>query len=109
MPRGDKSGPVGAGPMTGRGAGFCTGYDVSGFTNAAPGRFFGRGGGRRWGYRLLGIGMGAYMRGAWPFRPFATTTQNPADEMDQLKQELDFLEKTIGEMKGRMEELKSGN
>lgn len=26
MPRGDGTGPMGLGPMTGRGAGFCTGF-----------------------------------------------------------------------------------
>lgn len=33
MPRGDGTGPVGAGPMTGRGAGFCAGYSVPGYMN----------------------------------------------------------------------------
>lgn len=51
MPRGDGTGPVGAGPMTGRGAGFCAGYSVPGYMN--PGAGFGR------GYRFgLGFGFG---------------------------------------------------
>ena len=33
MPRGDRTGPMGMGPMTGRGAGYCAGYDVPGFMN----------------------------------------------------------------------------
>jgi hypothetical protein len=40
MPRGDRTGPGGMGPMTGRGAGYCAGYDVPGYVNAAPGRVF---------------------------------------------------------------------
>ncbi len=41
MPRGDRTGPWGAGPMTGRAAGYCAGYPVPGFMNPIPG--FGRG------------------------------------------------------------------
>lgn len=33
MPRGDRTGPAGRGPMTGRGAGYCAGYPVPGFMN----------------------------------------------------------------------------
>jgi len=37
MPRGDKRGPEGAGPMTGRALGYCAGNDQPGFTaDAAP-------------------------------------------------------------------------
>ena len=49
MPCGDGTGPMGMGPMTGRGAGFCGGFGAPGFMNAAPGRGgmgFGRGRGR---------------------------------------------------------------
>jgi len=31
MPRGDGTGPMGLGPMTGRGAGFCAGFPAPGF------------------------------------------------------------------------------
>jgi len=34
MPRGDRTGPQGMGPMTRRAAGYCAGYDVPG-TSAA--------------------------------------------------------------------------
>jgi hypothetical protein len=33
MPRGDGTGPLGMGPMTGRAAGFCAGYAAPGFMN----------------------------------------------------------------------------
>ena len=46
MPRGDRTGPMGAGPMTGRGVGFCAGYDVPGYMNSSFERGFGRGFGR---------------------------------------------------------------
>ena len=45
MPFGDRTGPAGAGPMTGRAAGFCTGFGVPGYMNPAAGRagFYGAG------------------------------------------------------------------
>ena len=49
MPGGDRTGPMGAGPMTGRGAGYCVGYAVPGYANAMPGRGFGVGWGGGWG------------------------------------------------------------
>jgi len=33
MPAGDRTGPLGQGPMTGRGAGFCAGFGVGGYAN----------------------------------------------------------------------------
>lgn len=39
MPRGDRTGPTGMGPRSGRAAGYCAGYDTPGFMS----RFFGRG------------------------------------------------------------------
>ena len=45
MPRGDRTGPAGLGPMTGRAAGFCAGYPMPGYMNPATGRagFYGVG------------------------------------------------------------------
>lgn len=36
MPRGDGTGPAGLGPMTGRGAGYCSGFTVPGYANILP-------------------------------------------------------------------------
>lgn len=33
MPRGDRTGPDGQGPRTGRGMGFCNGFNIPGFQN----------------------------------------------------------------------------
>ena len=55
MPRGDGTGPDGMGPRTGRGLGYCNGYESPGFTRGAPrggagfGRGLGRGSGREFG------------------------------------------------------------
>jgi hypothetical protein len=51
MPRGDKTGPDGKGPKTGRGVGFCSGGEQPGFKNAGDGRGMGRG-------RGFGRGLG---------------------------------------------------
>jgi hypothetical protein len=37
MPFGDGTGPMGLGPMTGRRAGFCAGFDRPGFVSPMPG------------------------------------------------------------------------
>lgn len=83
MPRGDGTGPMGMGPMTGRAAGYCTGSGVPGFANPVPrqglgfrrgygsfarGAGFGRGGGfgRGFsrGFNYAGRGGGFRGRGA---------------------------------------------
>ena len=65
MPLGDRTGPAGLGPMTGRAAGYCAGYPVPGYMNPAVGRavFYGAGapafgpyGGGLYGYGA-GYGM----------------------------------------------------
>ncbi|MDI6742043.1 MAG: DUF5320 domain-containing protein [Smithella sp.] len=43
MPRGDATGPMGMGPMTGRGAGYCAGFGMPGYMNNIGGRGFGMG------------------------------------------------------------------
>jgi hypothetical protein len=67
MPRGDRTGPFGEGPKTGRQMGYCTGHDSPGFVNVrsawarGPGRGFGRGFG--WGFgRGTGGGFGRGFR-----------------------------------------------
>jgi hypothetical protein len=57
-PWGDRTGPWGRGPRTGRGAGYCAGYDVPGYMNPdVPG--YGRGRGRGYGGgRGRGMGLG---------------------------------------------------
>jgi hypothetical protein len=97
MPRGDRTGPWGMGPMTGRGAGFCVGNNVPG------GAFFGRGGrGRR--NRFFATGQAGWMRGGMGFRPFEAAAPGfrPEEELRQLKQEADSLEKTLSGIRERI-------
>jgi len=67
MPGGDRTGPLGMGPRTGRVAGLCAGFGMPGFAKPRGVGGYGRGGGMGSG---LGSG-GGYDRG-WCHRFFAT-------------------------------------
>jgi hypothetical protein len=70
MPRGDGTGPMGMGPMTGRSAGYCAGFGTPGYVNAGRtwgygpgfGRGFGRGFARGWGGGFRGRDFGRSAR-----------------------------------------------
>ncbi len=120
MPRGDKTGPMGAGPMTGRGAGYCAGFDRPGFANmdfAPMGRARGFGGGRGGG-RGRGFRNRAYWNAGpgWDQRYFGDAPcGQPADptpsfgdagsELDYLKRQSKHLEQSLKRLQGRIEEL----
>lgn len=55
MPRGDGTGPMGIGPMTGRGAGFCSGF-------ASPGYGYGFGAGRGFRQMFYATGLHGWSR-----------------------------------------------
>jgi hypothetical protein len=63
MPMGDRTGPWGLGPRSGRGLGYCSGYPYPGFMNPSAGFLFGRGVGRGFG-RGLGFGRGRSLQRA---------------------------------------------
>jgi len=125
MPRGDRTGPWGAGPMTGRAAGYCAGYSVPGFMNPIGGygrgwgRGRGRGFGRGWG---RGFGRGGYVypppavgQPAYPQAyPPVVQPQAPKQEVvalenyqKQLEAEKADLDQEMGGVKARIEELKT--
>lgn len=62
MPRGDGTGPLGMGPMTGRSFGFCTGTGMPGNTRTLPVSGFG------WGTGGRGAGMGRRGSGGRGYR-----------------------------------------
>jgi hypothetical protein len=121
MPGGDRTGPAGWGPMTGRGAGFCAGYPVAGFMNPAwgrggRGRGWGRGaGGGGWGHRhgYFATGIPGWQR-AWPtsypppatapFAPFLTKEQ----ELDLLRSQAKSFEQALDDLRRRIQEVESG-
>ncbi|MEA4921173.1 MAG: DUF5320 domain-containing protein [Clostridiaceae bacterium] len=79
MPRGDSTGPMGMGSMTGRGAGYCSNFNSSGDENQfkpARGLGLGLGRGRRNMYNRMGM-RGAGRCGAFAYK---RTSFDAADE-----------------------------
>jgi len=109
MPGGDRTGPFGAGPMTGRGAGYCGGFDRPGWANPVGGRMgfgrgFGRGAGGGWGWGRGRGGWGGWGRGGgWGWGPW--TAPVPGDEREALRREAEALEKGLDAVRRRLEEL----
>jgi hypothetical protein len=101
MPRGDGTGPAGQGPMTGRGMGYCAGFDVPGYANGGYiggisrgfGRGFGRG--RGFGFRARTIPFG---------QPVAMTEKQ---EKQVLEDELAQIAEYKGVIESRLKNLKS--
>jgi len=114
MPRGDGTGPMGMGPRSGRGAGFCAGYNVPGYANPVPGRG-GWGAGRGLGYgRGLGLGLGLGFRGgrgrvAWwggvPCAAPMAAAPTAQQEREVLRGQVEALEGTLENLRQRLAEL----
>jgi len=110
MPGGDRTGPAGAGPMTGRGLGYCSG-------NAAPGYAHGRGGfggGHGGGFRrapgtggrgrgrmnvFYATGLPGYARYGYGAVPTAVTA---VDEAEMLRNQAAVLEQELQLVKERL-------
>ena len=125
MPRGDRTGPMGSGPMTGRSMGYCSGSTGPGFISPGPGYGFGRGGGfgrglNRGFSRGFGLGRGGGWRHpgfgrAWgypyvqeaPPSNFMPLTEE--QEMDALEEHAKILEVELKQLKKRQAELKKRN
>ena len=102
MPRGDGTGPMGNGPMTGRGAGFCAGVGMPGATSAM-GRFGGFGCRRGVGGGMRGAGMQARNRFmAQPYGEVGVTTTN---EKEWLSRQMNALETQLQQVKQRLGKL----
>ncbi|MCD6113611.1 MAG: DUF5320 domain-containing protein [Bacteroidales bacterium] len=103
MPRGDRTGPAGNGPMTGRQMGYCAGNNQPGFVNSGYGSY-GRGFGRGRGF---GIGRGlGYGRGFgyynYPIPQYSSSNKEALkNEINALKEHLSFLEKQLSESKDK--------
>ena len=126
MPRGDRTGPQGVGPMTGRAAGYCAGYPVPGFMNSVFGRGFGGrggrgGGGRGWRNWFYATGVPGWRRAAWgwpafgagpgygaPYAaPLATSVMSRDEEVDLLKRQAEGFASTLDEINKRIAELEA--
>lgn len=99
MPRGDRTGPNGMGPMTGRGLGYCNNFATPGYGKMNP-RGMGRGFfGRRGGF---GRGFGYYPYPNWGY-PTAAPDANT--QKAALEDEIKLLSNQLEEMKNRLAEL----
>lgn len=126
MPGGNRTGPMGQGPMTGRGLGYCSGNTAPGFATAGFGRGFGFGGGGRgrgrgWRNWFGATGVPGWQRAAWGWPAFgagwgAAATQTPAftppamtgeQELEMLKQQAQSFAGALEQLNGRIAELEA--
>jgi len=106
MPGGDRTGPAGLGPMTGRRAGYCAGYQAPGYANPWP--RFGRGMGFGRGRGFWGRGYNPYpgpYYGPAPYYAPPPTSPEPAEEKAYLGEAIKSMEEELKAMKERLEEL----
>ena len=121
MPQGNRRGPRGTGPMSGRGEGYCAGYDAPGFENfvggAGRGRGFGAAGGYRWGdgsstgwrHRRGRGGSASYPAsfGSW-WKPAAfhgAPAPPRVSEICALRDQADQVEGVLNDIRHRISEL----
>ncbi|MDY6933132.1 MAG: DUF5320 domain-containing protein [Spirochaetota bacterium] len=119
MPGGDGTGPVGFGPMTGRAAGYCAGYNMPGYANPVGARGFGGrgyfgGGGRGRGYRNMfyATGLPGWMRfgyapnygGASPFVG-VNPPVSKEDEAGFLREQANYFQRALDDINNRLDEL----
>jgi len=128
MPFGDGTGPSGLGPRTGRGTGYCAGYNVPGYMNPQSrfGGFGGRGRGRGFWARSTGlpgwyraqVGLPAFGWG-WPAAPIQPVSQaqpvqpqpvqsQPTQPQITKEQELQLLSQDKQAIEQEQEVLKKG-
>jgi len=122
MPRGDRTGPMGMGPMTGRGRGYCAGYDLPGYADPMPGRGFGFGRGGGWGggwrhrhwYHATGAPGWARYAGppawasppAWPYDPYAyVEPPSRGQEGEALRAQAEWLREQLDVINRRIDQL----
>ena len=105
MPRGDGTGPMGTGSMTGRGVGYCAGNTAPGFASAGLGGrcrgFAGGGYGRR--NMFYATGQPGWARFGGVNAPLA----DPEVEQAALKGRAEALGTELEQIKARLEALES--
>jgi hypothetical protein len=119
MPHGDRTGPMGQGPRTGRSAGFCNRYDMAGYADRGAGKMVGgrrnmsAGGGRGHRHWYYATGLPGRVRGGGNFPrsfwgdPTVPPAVSPSEELDMLKDEAGYFEKTLDEIKKHISKLES--
>jgi len=104
MPWGDRTGPLGLGPMTGRGLGYCAGFSTPGYTKG-PGLGFGRGFGRgfRWFWRRPFFFSVSRM--PLSYEPYFYREPTKEEELNSLKSIAENLEKELKAIRERIKKL----
>ncbi len=98
MPRGDGTGPMGRGPLTGRGAGYCAGYGAPGYANG--GGFYGR--------PRFGRGFRRWYAPATPwYGPAYAPVAGRDDERDMLASQAEVLKDRLDQINKRLSDLES--
>jgi hypothetical protein len=119
MPGGDRTGPMGRGPMTGRAAGYGGGYGAPGYMNPFPGRGFGPrfgrgrggwgGGGRGWRHWFYATGLPGWHRSGWGVSTPYYAPPTPAAEREYLEGVAESLQGQLDDIKKRLDELSAGD
>jgi hypothetical protein len=111
MPRGDRTGPWGMGPMTGRAAGLCAGYGVPGYMNPGPGAGRGRYGGGGRGHRnwYWATGLTGWQRAPMAMPPYgppvAPYSPGPDQELSFLRDQVKLMQDSLASAQERIQEL----
>ncbi len=113
MPFGDRTGPMGQGPRTGRGAGFCSGYPVPGYMN--PAGWWGGGGrrgggGRGWRNRFYATGLTGWQRAAgWPAMNAGLPAGAPPgpEEIQSLRDQAAGLQSALEAIRQRLDSIEN--
>lgn len=107
MPFGDRTGPGGMGPGTGRGMGYCHGFPWPGYFSRPGWGFFGRCGGWGWRHWFHATGLPGWLRATpgWPWCGPPATAPSPEQELGFLKRQAQFFERALENIRKRIEEL----
>ena len=99
MPRGNGTGPMGMGQMTGRGAGYCAGFAAPGYANSVGYRCgFDGGHGFRRMFHATGLPRWARFGSNHTNEAYAAAN----DEKEFLKRQESFLENQLANVKKRL-------
>lgn len=127
MPGGDRTGPAGRGPMSGRAAGFCAGYAVPGYMNMewrgyGQGGGWGRGGGRGRGrgfrhrHMYHATGVPGWQRGyiypePLPYPEFngPVPAMTREQTLEMMKRQAGDMERALSELQNRITEMESSS
>ena len=103
MPGGDRTGPMGRGSMTGRGAGYCAGFPSAGYAKTIPERGFARNVGGR------GFGKNFGCRGGfrWINQNVVSSVSTSQEEAKLLRRQASLMKNEMDSINGRIKELES--